>query len=85
MIDGFGGNEVPVPKGYDSTMPCGTMHTIAAGSVVEQRYNPGSPNEMKVMYYQDGPSKLCLTHYCAARNVPTLAFERSGTSGEING
>src|SRR6266436_792099 len=36
---------------------------LAAGSVLEERVFPGTPNEMITMFYDKG-GKLALTHYC---------------------
>ncbi|MET0985455.1 MAG: hypothetical protein ABW034_08620 [Steroidobacteraceae bacterium] len=60
-----------------------SFRTVAAGSTVEQTYLAGSPYEMALMYHMDGPDKLLLTHFCAAKNVPVLQFAKTGTPGEI--
>ena len=49
---------------------------IAAGSVVEERTFPGSPNEMVTMYY-DKDGKLALTHYCMLGNRPAMTLKSS--------
>jgi hypothetical protein len=49
---------------------------IAAGSVVEERSFPGSPNEMVTMYY-DKDGKLALTHYCMMGNRPAMSLKSS--------
>lgn len=49
---------------------------IAAGSVLEERIFPNSPNEMVTMYY-DKDGKLALTHYCMLGNRPALALKAS--------
>jgi hypothetical protein len=49
---------------------------IAAGSVVEERSFPGTPNEMVTMYY-DKDGKLALTHYCMLGNRPAMSLKSS--------
>lgn len=57
--------------------------TIASGSTVEQTYLAGTPYEMTLMYHMNGPDQLLLNHFCAARNVPQMKFEKSNKPGEI--
>jgi len=47
---------------------------VAAGSVVEERIFPGSPNEMVTMYYNKN-GKLALTHYCMMGNRPAMVLK----------
>jgi hypothetical protein len=49
---------------------------IAAGSVVEERIFPGTPNEMVSMFY-DKDGKLAMTHYCVLGNRPAMALKSS--------
>ena len=49
---------------------------LAAGSVLEERVFPGTPNEMVTMYY-DKDGKLALTHYCMLGNRPAMALKAS--------
>jgi hypothetical protein len=49
---------------------------IAAGSAVEERTFPGTPNEMVTMYY-DKDGKLALTHYCMLGNRPAMTVKSS--------
>jgi hypothetical protein len=49
---------------------------LAAGSVVEERAFPGTPNEMVTMFY-DKEGKLALTHYCMLGNRPEMALKAS--------
>jgi hypothetical protein len=49
---------------------------IAAGSVVEERAFPGTPNEMVTMFY-DKDGKLALTHYCMLGNRPAMTLKSS--------
>ena len=49
---------------------------IAAGSVVEERVFPGTPNEMVTMYYDKG-GKLAMTHYCMLGNRPQMSLKAS--------
>lgn len=41
------------------------------GSAVVETLWPGSPHEMRTVYYRDG-SDVVLTHYCASGNHPTM-------------
>jgi hypothetical protein len=47
---------------------------IAGGSVLEERFAPGTPMEMVSMYY-DKAGKLAMTHYCVLGNRPELALK----------
>ena len=48
----------------------------AAGTVVMETMDPGSPDhEMINMYHLDG-DELVLTHYCAGNNQPTMRLAR---------
>ena len=49
---------------------------LAAGSVLEERFSPGTPNEMVTMYY-DKDGKLALTHYCVMGNRPAMTLKSS--------
>jgi hypothetical protein len=49
---------------------------IAAGSVLEERVFPDSPNEMVTMYY-DNNGKLAMTHYCMMGNRPAMTLKAS--------
>lgn len=49
---------------------------IAAGSVLEERVFPGTPQEMVTMYF-DKAGKLSLTHYCVMGNRPEMALKTS--------
>ena len=49
---------------------------IAAGSVLEERVFPGTPNEMVTMYFDRG-GKLALTHYCMLGNRPAMLLKSS--------
>lgn len=53
----------------------GTMvveyQTLADGSVVEERLFPGTSHEMRTMYFTHY-GRLHATHYCAAKNQPTM-------------
>ena len=49
---------------------------IAAGSVVEERVFPGTPQEMVSMYY-DKDGKLAMTHYCMLGNRPQMKLKAS--------
>jgi hypothetical protein len=48
---------------------------LAAGSVLEERAFPGTPNEMVTMYY-DKEGKLALTHYCMMGNRRPCSSKR---------
>jgi hypothetical protein len=60
-----------------------SVKTIAAGSVVEWASFEGTPFEMITMLHMDGPNKLFYTHFCAAKNVPVMQFQKTGKPGEI--
>ena len=49
---------------------------LAAGSVLEERVFPGTPNEMVTMFY-DKDGKLALTHYCMLGNRPAMSLKSS--------
>ena len=75
-----------VSHGYGTSGISGiktSVRTIAAGSVVEWASFEGTPMEMVTMLHMDGPDKLFYTHYCAAKNVPKLQFQKTGKPGEI--
>ena len=75
--------EAPAATGAKSTT---TFELTALSSVLLERYtNPAMPGggHMVTAYHLDGTS-LILTHYCIARNQPTLRAERyDAASGEI--
>ena len=75
--------EAPVADGKKATT---TFELVANGTVLLEHYkNPALPGggHMVSAYHLDGPS-LLLTHYCIARNQPTLRAERfDATHGEI--
>ena len=47
---------------------------IAGGSVLEERCQPGTPQEMVTMYY-DQKGKLAMTHYCVFGNRPMMKLK----------
>lgn len=47
---------------------------LAAGSVLEERIFPGTPNEMVTMYYERNGT-LALTHYCIMGNRPGMLLK----------
>lgn len=51
-----------------------TYRLLAAGSVVEERVFPNTPNEMVTMYF-DKDGKLALTHYCVLGNRPQMLLK----------
>jgi len=55
-----------------------------AGSTVIETQLPGTPMEMVTVYHLDGPDTLMLTHYCAARNQPTMKMQPGATAKEFN-
>jgi hypothetical protein len=75
--------EAPAANGAKSRT---TFELTAGGSVLLERYtNPAMPGNghMVTAYHLDGAS-LILTHYCIARNQPTLRAERyDAARGEI--
>jgi hypothetical protein len=54
-----------------------------AGSALFETQFPGTPMEMISVYHLDGPDKLILTHYCAAKNQPTMALKPGATAKEF--
>jgi hypothetical protein len=58
-----------------------TYKITGSGSALMEIQGPGTPGEMISMYYLDG-DKLYLTHYCAAKNQPTMIF-RPGKDPKI--
>jgi hypothetical protein len=67
--------EAAAVKGQKATT---IFELTAGGSVLLERYsNPALPNggQMVSAYHLDGPN-LILTHYCIAKNQPTLKAER---------
>ena len=53
------------------------VRLIAAGTVIEERDFPGTPNEMVTMFYDNKDGKLALTHYCVLGNRPAMALKSS--------
>jgi hypothetical protein len=49
---------------------------VAAGSVLEERFFPGTPHEMVTMYYEK-EGKLAMTHYCVFGNRPGMLLKSS--------
>jgi hypothetical protein len=72
--------------GKDGRKSVTTFELTAGNTVLLERYsNPAMPGggQMVTAYHLDGDS-LVLTHYCIARNQPTLRAERfDAKSGEI--
>jgi len=67
--------EAAVVNGHKATT---VFELTAGGSVLLERYsNPALPGggQMVSAYHLDGPN-LILTHYCIAKNQPTLKAER---------
>jgi hypothetical protein len=48
----------------------------AAGSVVMETFNPGTPMEMVTMYH-DEKGKLAMTHYCMLGNQPKMSLVKA--------
>lgn len=72
--------------GKDGKKSITTFELTAGGSVLIERYSnaamPGG-GQMMTAYHLDGPA-LVLTHYCIAKNQPTLRADRyDPASGEI--
>lgn len=55
-----------------------TYKLTGGGSALVETLDPGSDHEMVTVYFLDG-DRLTLTHYCAARNQPTMRL-RPGKS-----
>lgn len=70
----------PAPK--DKPAPIATEFVVtAAGSAIEERLMPGTPESMVDMYTDEG-GKLAMTHYCASGNQPHLVL-RAAKPGQI--
>lgn len=73
-------------KSADGKTSTTIFELTASGTVLLERYtNPALPagGQMVTAYHMDGPS-LVLTHYCIARNQPTLKADRfDAATGEI--
>ena len=54
-----------------------------AGSTLIETQLPGTPMEMVTVYHLDGPDNLMLTHYCAAKNQPTMKLLPGATAKEF--
>jgi hypothetical protein len=67
-------------KGWTETS---TFEVIAKGSAVVNRSRfEGEPNDgMLTVFHLDG-GRLLLTHYCEARNQPTLVASKIGNGGK---
>ena len=61
-----------------------TWENIGFETTIMQTFLAGTPAEMVSMYHQDGPEKLIHTHYCAAKNQPSMAFRDMAEPGVID-
>jgi len=61
-----------------------TWENIGFETSIMQTFLAGTPAEMVSMYHQDGPEKLIHTHYCAAKNQPSMAFRDVAEPGVID-
>ena len=52
--------------------------TISAGTAVMETLFPGTPHEMRSVYFLDG-GELVLTHYCAMGNQPRMKLSPAST------
>ncbi len=52
--------------------------TISAGTAVMETLFPGTPHEMRSVYFLDG-GELVLTHYCAMGNQPKMRLSPAST------
>ena len=52
--------------------------TISAGTAVMETLFPGTPHEMRSVYFLDG-GELVLTHYCAMGNQPRMKLSPATT------
>lgn len=68
-------------KGKDSLKV--VYKLTGAGSTIIETQMPGTPMEMVSIYHLDGPDTLLLTHYCAARNQPTMKLLPGATDKEF--
>jgi hypothetical protein len=70
-----------LPGGWRTTTEKGTIleidyRLVSAGSVLLERYMPGTQYETASVYHRDG-GDLVLTHYCAQGNQPRLRAARA--------
>jgi hypothetical protein len=56
--------------------------TISAGTAVMETLFPGTPHEMRSVYFLDG-GELVLTHYCAMGNQPRMRLSPASTDGTL--
>ncbi len=56
--------------------------TISAGTAVMETLFPGTPHEMRSVYFMDG-GELVLTHYCAMGNQPRMKLSAASTDREL--
>ena len=85
----WAGEAITVPAGKSmeegSKAPAKVSYkNIAAGSTVMATFAEGSPAEMVSMYHMDGKDTLIHTHYCAAKNQPSMTFKPSSEAGAID-
>jgi len=50
----------------------------SAGSSIVETLFPGTPHEMVSVYF-DNKGHLTMTHYCSARNQPTMRLQKADT------
>ena len=55
---------------------------ISGGTAVMETLFPGTPHEMRTVYFMDG-GDLVLTHYCSMGNQPHLRLSRASTTDEL--
>src|SRR5512138_2195799 len=56
--------------------------TISAGTAVMETLFPGTPHEMRSIYFLDG-GELVLTHYCEMGNQPRMRLSPASTETEL--
>jgi hypothetical protein len=68
-------------KGKDSFK---VIYKVTGGgaTLIETQF-PGMGHEMVTIYHLDGPDKLVLTHYCAAKNQPSMRLLPGATEKEF--
>jgi hypothetical protein len=66
-------------KPADGTGASIQFMVASGGTVVEEVQFPGSPHEMRSLYYMDG-SELVMTHYCGIGNQPHMRLDGAKSS-----
>ncbi|MFI5184182.1 MAG: hypothetical protein ACHQNV_07285 [Vicinamibacteria bacterium] len=66
-------------KAGEGPVPSIQFLIASGGTVVEEVQFPGSPHEMRSLYYMDG-NELVMTHYCGMGNQPHMRLDTAKSS-----